>query len=66
MFQVPHYAMFTEAGNFAVDMIVSFATKNNLSWDETYSMLEKLSQQKGCEEATDTAVREYVYEAVFG
>jgi hypothetical protein len=29
-------------------------------------MLGELSELEGFEEATDTAVREYVYEAIFG
>lgn len=55
------YAMFTDFGNGMVAEIVKGAKYKNLRWSEVYDMLETISTIKGCEEATDTAVREAVY-----
>jgi len=65
-----NYAMFTPEGNQLVDRIVKAA--NDMKeyegvervWDWTVVQLEKLSYGEGFEEATDTAVREAVYDAV--
>lgn len=58
------YGMFTEFGNVMVGEIVKGAKHKNLSWREVYDMLETISQIKGCEEATDTVVREIVYDTL--
>ena len=55
------YAMFSDFGNAMVGEIVKGAKYKNLTWSEVYDMLQTISQIKGCEEATDTAVREAVY-----
>lgn len=55
------YAMFSDFGNAMVGEIVKGAKHKNLTWPEVYEMLRTISQIKGCEEATDTAVREVVY-----
>lgn len=55
------YAMFSAFGNAMVGEIVKGAKYKNLTWPEVYEMLQTISQIKGCEEATDTAVREIVY-----
>lgn len=55
------YGMFTSAGNAAVGAIVNLATSQNLTWSVTNELLEALSQDERFSEATDTAVREYVY-----
>jgi hypothetical protein len=61
-----HYGMFTENGNHVVDAIVTVAKKYNYSWECVFDVLTKLSEVEGFGEATDTAVREYVYEAMEG
>ncbi len=61
---VKDYAMFTELGNAAVHAIVIAAKANNLTWSQTYHALCKLSEEKQFGEATDTAVRECVYDAL--
>ena len=67
MDQVKHngeyYGMFTDAGNAAVNSIVQGAISNDLDWPEIYHCLVELSQCENFEEATDTVVREMVYDA---
>jgi hypothetical protein len=58
------YGMFTSFGNAMVGEIVKAAKYKNLDWPEVRDMLETISEIKGCEEATDTAVREAVYIAL--
>ena len=66
MIATQHYGMFTDAGNSAVDSIVEMARKHQLSWPVVGSMLSALALQEAYDEATDTAVREAVYETLFG
>jgi hypothetical protein len=63
---VQNFAMFSEAGDFAVGLIVEIAKAKNLSWPETYQLLSDLasSDYDKFGEATDTAVREMVYMAI--
>lgn len=61
---VADYAMFSDFGNTMVGEIVKGAKYKNLRWSEVYDMLKTISTIKGCEEATDTAVREAVYIAM--
>ena len=56
--------MFSDFGNAMVGEIVKGAKYKNLTWREVHDMLCTISQIKGCEEATDTAVREAVYSAM--
>jgi hypothetical protein len=58
------YGMYTAFGNAMVGEIVKAAKYKNLGWPEVRDMLETISEIKGCEEATDTAVREAVYIAL--
>ncbi len=58
-----YFAMFTDAGNAAVAEIVKTAKEKNLCWLETYQELCNLSRVAAFAEATDTAVRECVYDA---
>lgn len=62
---VPYFAMFSDEGNLAVQEIVNVAMANRLTWPETYNLLVNLAQKdyKNFGEATDTAVREMVYDA---
>jgi hypothetical protein len=57
------YAMFSDAGNAAVQDLVALAKRQGLSWKVTYSMLSALGDDERFGEATDTAVRECVYDA---
>jgi|TARA_Y100000296_G_scaffold62886_1_gene73130 hypothetical protein len=58
------YGMFTEAGDILVDGIVDVAKGTDASWPWTYEKLEMLGKTKGFEEATDTMVRELVFDAI--
>ena len=58
------YGMFTDTGNQKVAVIVDFASKNHLGWQEVMPMLRNLADQDGFGEAMDTVVRECVYEAL--
>ena len=66
MNQVTDFGMFSDMGNLAVLSIVEGAISNDLPWLEVYQCLVNLSEQPGFEEATDTMVREMVYNAIFG
>ncbi len=59
------FAMFTPEGNAAVAKIVETAKKSGWDWPRTYSELCVLaySDAQLFGEATDTAVREMVYDA---
>lgn len=59
-----NYGMFTDTGNQKVAAIVDFASKYHLGWQEVMPMLRNLADQDGFGEATDTVVREAVYEAL--
>lgn len=61
---VPDYAMFTELGNAAVHALVEAARANRMTWAQTYQALCDLSRYEEFGEATDTAVREMVYDAL--
>lgn len=64
------YGMFSKEGNLLVGNIVEQALQMRDNegvervWDWTCSKLEVLGTAKSFEEATDTAVREAVYDAV--
>jgi hypothetical protein len=62
----PDYAMFTDFGNDAVDAIVRQARVLKLSWPQVLKELESLAERfpNDFGEATDTAVRECVYDAL--
>jgi hypothetical protein len=66
MIATQDYGMYTDAGNSAVDSIVEMARKHQLSWRTVKYMLAALAQDERFEEATDTAVREAVYETLVG
>ena len=64
------YGMFSKIGNAAVQQIVDKARSLakdygcEQAWNYALAELERLGSLEGCEEATDTAVREAVYDAV--
>ena len=59
-----YYGMYTDAGNQAVHEIVKHALKNKQAWLTVYQELCRLSEVKAFGEATDTMVREIVYDAI--
>jgi hypothetical protein len=61
---VPYFGMFTDAGNKEVSVIVEHAKVNNLTWPQTYKLLEQLAKVPGYGEVLDTMVREIVYDAL--
>ena len=62
---IHEYGMFTDAGNQAVESIVILKFQRQLSWGTVQAMLAALALEEVYAEATDTAVREAVYEACF-
>ena len=60
------YGMYTDAGNAVIVSLVEMARKHQLSWHTVHDMLEAISLEEAYEGATDTAVREAVYETLFG
>ena len=62
MIATQNYGMYTDAGNSAVDPIVEMARKHQLTWPTVVGMLEAISLEEAYEEATDTAVKEAVYQ----
>lgn len=62
MIATQNYGMYTDAGNSAVDSIVEVARKHQLTWPTVVGMLEAISLEEAYEEATDTAVKEAVYQ----
>ena len=61
-----YYGMFSDEGNLAVHGLVNNAINQKLSWAETYQNLRDLadSNPDSFGEATDTMVREMVYDAI--
>jgi len=59
---VPEFGMFTEAGDYEVYRIVDLAKRARLTWHQVTGLLEQLSTESDFAEATDTVVRERVWE----
>ena len=59
---VPEYGMFTEQGDFEVYRIVDLAKRARLTWHQVSGLLLQLADNPAYEEATDTVVRERVWE----
>ena len=57
-----NYGMFSDAGNGMIHGIVVGARYKNLTWPEVHQMLCTISEIEGYGEATDTEVRERVYD----
>jgi PBP1b-binding outer membrane lipoprotein LpoB len=56
--------MFSVAGNAMIQGVVMTAKANHLDWDQVVEVLYDIATLDGFEEATDTVVREMVYEAI--
>jgi len=63
---IPNYSMYTDAGNHAVDAIVRSARILKLTWPQVHQELRSLAERfpEDFGEATDTAVRECVYQSL--
>jgi hypothetical protein len=59
---VPEFGMFTEEGDYEVFRIVDLAKRARLTWHQVSGLLQQLSSDPAFEEATDTVVRERVWE----
>ena len=62
---VPEYGMFTEQGDYEVFRIVDLAKRARLTWHQVSGLLLQLADNPAYEEATDTVVRERVWEYLF-
>ena len=58
------YGMFTEEGDILVDGIVEVAKGTDADWSWVLDKLYKLGETEGFGEATDTMVREAVFDAI--
>ena len=58
------YGMFTEEGDILVNGIVEVAKGTDADWPWAYNKLEMLGETEGFGEATDTMVREAVFDAI--
>jgi hypothetical protein len=61
-----YFGMFTERGNRVIHGIVIAAKELNWSFEEVMDLLNDIATVEEFAEASDTAVREYVYEAIYG
>ncbi len=59
------FAMFTDAGNNAVASLVTDAKRFRMDWPQVNFALQILARKPEFAEATDTAVREAVFCALF-
>ena len=59
---VPEFGMFTEEGDYEVYRIVDLAKRARLTWHQVSGLLLQLADNPAYEEATDTVVRERVWE----
>ena len=64
MIATQDYGMYTDAGNEAVHSIVEMAGRHHLSWPAVAGMLSALALQEAYDEASDTAVKEAVYQTL--
>jgi hypothetical protein len=61
---VQYFGMFSDEGNQAVADVVAFAQKLSMDWTGVLGLLEQLSKKEDFAEATDTMVREIVYDTM--
>ena len=59
-----NFAMFTTKGNYEVGKLVDAAIAGEWSWEKTSYGLTLIGMVSSTEEATDTEVRERVWEAM--
>ena len=58
------YSMFSESGDILVEGIVNAAKETNAPWPSVYNQLLKLGETEEFGEATDTQVRDNVFDAI--
>ena len=58
------FGMFTQEGNDEVGKLVDSAIAGEWGWENTSYALALIGEESSTEEATDTAVRESVWEAM--
>ena len=58
------FGMFTEEGDTLIKGIVESAKETNANWPSVYDQLETLGKTEEFGEATDTMVRENVFDAI--
>ncbi len=58
------FGMFTKAGNAMIQGVVLTAKAANMDWDQVLELLADIGTMDGFEEATDTAVREMVFQTL--
>jgi len=59
-----YYGMFSDRGNRVIDGVVISAKELGWSFEYVLELLGDIATVEGFEEATDTAVKECVYEAL--
>lgn len=64
MKMVQYFGMYSDAGNQAVADVVAFAQKLSMDWTGVLGLLEQLAKKEDFAEATDTMVREIVYDTM--
>jgi hypothetical protein len=61
---VQYFGMFSDEGNQEVAEIVKFAKKLDMDWVGVFGLLTQLAKKEEFGEATDTMVREIVYDTM--
>ena len=64
LMMVQYFGMFSDEGNKRVEVIVNFARDKHMTWEGVYGMLQQLAKKEQFAEATDTMVREIVYDTL--
>ena len=58
------YAMFSTEGNEAVAALVNVARAAELTWPETYQLMQRLAENEKFGEVMDTMVREIIFDTL--
>ena len=58
------YAMFSKEGNDAVAALVNVARAAELTWPETYGLMQRLAENEKFGEVMDTMVREIIFDTL--
>ena len=58
------YAMFSKEGNEAVAALVNVARAAELTWPETYRLMQRLAENEKFGEVMDTMVREIIFDTL--
>ena len=63
-FEMKDYAMFSKEGNEAVAALVNVARAAELTWPETYQLMQRLAKNEKFGEVMDTMVREIIFDTL--